>query len=141
MKAGVENKLLAVVRIRGGVKVRQEIKETLSRLNLDRVNNLSLVFGTKSNIGMIKKCNDFVTYGEITEEKLSALLNRKKFEISKEDIKEISAGKLKPREKINMPIRMSPPKGGYKGIKRSFSQGGALGYRGDAISALLEKMN
>ncbi|MCL4375525.1 uL30 family ribosomal protein [Candidatus Marsarchaeota archaeon] len=141
MKTDVENKLLAVVRVRGSVKVRQEIKETLSRLNLDRVNNLSLVFGTKSNIGMIRKCNDFITYGEIDEEKLSLLLSRKKVELSKEDLKEISTGRLKPREKINMPIKMSPPKGGYKGTKRSFSQGGALGYRGDAISALLDKMN
>ena len=141
MKTDVENKLLAVVRVRGSVKVRQEIKETLSRLNLDRVNNLSFVFGTKSNIGMIRKCNDFVTYGEIDEEKLSLLLSRKKVELSKEDLKEISTGRLKPREKISMPIKMSPPKGGYKGTKRSFSQGGALGYRGNAISALLDKMN
>ena len=68
MKAEIENKLLAVIRVRGRVGVRHDIAETLSRLNLKYVNNMAILFGTKSNIGMIKKCNDFITYGEINRE-------------------------------------------------------------------------
>ena len=36
-------------------------------------------------------------------------------------------------------FRLSPPKKGYEGIKRSFTNGGALGYRGKEINKLLER--
>jgi len=37
-------------------------------------------------------------------------------------------------------FRLNPPKNGYEGIKRSFKNGGALGYRGKEINKLIEKM-
>ena len=39
-------------------------------------------------------------------------------------------------------FRLHPPRGakGWGGIKRSFSTGGALGFRGEAISDLVERM-
>ena len=38
-----KNQLLAVIRVRGTVKVRASIAETLDRLRLKRVNNLVLI--------------------------------------------------------------------------------------------------
>ena len=37
-------------------------------------------------------------------------------------------------------FRLNPPKKGYEGIKRSFNNGGALGYRGKEINKLIERM-
>jgi len=37
-------------------------------------------------------------------------------------------------------FRLHPPRKGYEGIKRSFKEGGALGYRADKINALLRRM-
>jgi len=37
-------------------------------------------------------------------------------------------------------FRLNPPKKGYEGIKRSFVNKGALGYRGKEINKLIERM-
>lgn len=140
MKDDLENKLLAVIRVRGRVGVRRSINETLTRLNLSRVNNLALLYGTKSNIGMIRKCNDFVTYGELEKETLEKVLERKKVNVNKEDLEGLIAGKKSARTVMNIPIRLHPPKHGYEGIKRGFGAGGALGYRGEKINELLSRM-
>ena len=50
--------------------------------------------------------------------------------------------KIKYREipDIKPLFRLNPPKGGYEGIKRSFTNGGALGYRGKDINKLIGRM-
>jgi large subunit ribosomal protein L30 len=37
-------------------------------------------------------------------------------------------------------LRLHPPIKGYEGVKRSFSEGGALGYRGKEIEKLIQRM-
>ena len=39
-----------------------------------------------------------------------------------------------------MPIRMHPPRKGYRGIKQSYKAGGDLGYRGKEINSLIKRM-
>jgi large subunit ribosomal protein L30 len=137
----LENKLLAVVRVRGKCNVRQNIKETMKRLNLDSVNNLSLVFGTKSNIGMLQKCKDYVTFGEIDDKTLASLFEKKSIKVDKEAIESLAKGEKNPKElQIKLPIRMKPPKRGYKAIKIDFNSSGDLGYRGAEINALIARM-
>lgn len=140
MNSKIENKLLAVIRVRGRVGVRQSIAETLNRLNLKRVNNLTVIFGNKSNLGMIQKCNDFVTYGEISEEILQNLFESKGIKLEKEDLTSIQNGRKSLKSIINKNITMHPPKKGYEGIKAGYSSGGALGYRGEAINKLIKRM-
>lgn len=140
MKSKAENKLLAVVRVRGRVGTRQSINETLARLNLKRVNNLAILYGNKSNIGMIHKVNDFVTYGEITTDLMQELLKSKGYVVSKEDYEKVISGKATLRNIINKTIRMHPPRRGYEGIKHGFSVGGALGYRGAEMGKLVKRM-
>ncbi|MDI6721761.1 MAG: uL30 family ribosomal protein, partial [Candidatus Aenigmarchaeota archaeon] len=60
--------MIAAIRLRGSMKVRKDIKDTLRMLNLDRVNTLSIIEITPSNIGMIKKAESFVAWGEISED-------------------------------------------------------------------------
>ncbi|MCL5428057.1 MAG: uL30 family ribosomal protein [Candidatus Marsarchaeota archaeon] len=140
MKADIENKLLAVVRVRGRVGVRQSISETLKRLNLRYVNNLAVLYGSKSNIGMIRKCNDFITYGEISGSTLSSLLERKGVKLSQEDLKQVNEGKKSLGSLVDGPLRMHPPRRGYESTKRGYSAGGALGYRGREMEELINRM-
>jgi large subunit ribosomal protein L30 len=56
--------------------------------------------------------------------------------------KAISTGETKYSDlkDIKPIIRLHPPRKGYEGIKRSFQVGGALGYRGDEINTLIDRM-
>ncbi len=132
--------VLAVVRVRGRIGVNRSINETLRRLNLSRVNNMVLLSPTESNMGMVKKCNDFVTYGEVDPSLVERILSRKGIRTSKEDLAAVMSGAKAAREVMEVPIRLHPPTHGYEGIKRSFTRKGALGYRGAAINKLLSRM-
>ncbi|MCL5786957.1 MAG: uL30 family ribosomal protein, partial [Candidatus Marsarchaeota archaeon] len=136
----LENKLIAIVRVRGTYGVRQEIKETMKRMNLNRVNSMIILYGNKSNIGMINKCSDFVTYGEIDSDTIELIAKKRNLKMEKSDIESVSTGKKSPKEVIKMPIRMHPPRKGYRGIKQSFKAGGDLGYRGKEINSLIKRM-
>src|SRR5271157_3470992 len=136
-----KRKLLAVVRVRGTVKVRQSIVEMLNRLKLKRVNNLVLITATPDYVGMVKKSKDFVTYGEISEETLSKLFKSKEIEVKEADVKSLMSGEKTVKDlEIGMPIRMHPPKHGYEGIKKGYGEGGALGNRGAEINKLIARM-
>jgi large subunit ribosomal protein L30 len=54
--------------------------------------------------------------------------------IKKGDITYASLDGVKPL------FRLSPPKKGYEGNKRSYKVGGSLGYRGKTINELIERM-
>ncbi|VVB76878.1 50S ribosomal protein L30 [uncultured archaeon] len=134
-------KLLAVIRVRGTVKVRQSIVETLTRLNLKHVNNLVLLTATPDYLGMVKKSKDFVTFGEISEDVLSKLFEKKEIKAKEADIKALISGEKTVKDlEIEMPIRMHPPRHGYEGIKKGYGQGGALGNRGEDINKLISRM-
>lgn len=134
--AEANGKLVAVVRVRGHVKVSHDIEETMKRLNLPRVNNCSLIRLTESYRGMINKCQNHVAYGTIDQQTLERLLARHAPEAN---AKEVLSGKLDSL-KGNMPLRLHPPKRGYRAIKLSYRQGGALGNMGDDINGLITRM-
>ncbi|MEM0094645.1 MAG: uL30 family ribosomal protein [Candidatus Micrarchaeaceae archaeon] len=139
-KKDLEKKLLAIIRVRGRANVRRSISETLNRLNLRRVNNLVLVFGQGQSIGMIKKCTDYIAYGEIDKATLGALNAAKGLGLDDEKIEGMLSGKIPPGEVLSLPIRMKPPKHGYKSIKRNVNDGGSLGYNGAGINNLIKRM-
>ncbi|AEH06764.1 50S ribosomal protein L30 [Methanothermococcus okinawensis] len=150
----------AVVRVRGSVGVRGDIADTLKMLRLHRVNHCVIVPNTETYKGMINKVKDYITYGEIDKDTLVKLIlkrgrlpgNKRLNEEKVKELMDLSVEEL--AEKIvndeillkNTPLkpvfRLHPPRKGYDkaGIKRPFSVGGALGYRGDEINTLLEKM-
>ena len=134
----LKDKLVAAVRIRGRVNVRSDITETLNRLNLKRVSNCTLIKVTDSYNGMLKKCENYIAYGEIDEPTLTKLLEK---HISGLNAKEILSGKY-DAEKIRerMPLRLHPPRHGYKSTKLHFRQGGSLGYMGTSINGLITRM-
>jgi len=152
---------LALIRVRGRVHVRDDIKSTLKLLNLNRVNHCVVIEGTPQYSGMINKVKDYITWGEIDTETFKKLLEKRgrlpgnvrldeeyiKKNTSLKSIKEFAEDFMNSKtdlESINIkPVfRLRPPKKGYDraGIKKPFTVGGALGYRKEGINKLLERM-
>lgn len=149
------------MRVRGKVKVREDIEDTMRMLRLYRVNSCSVVTNTESIKGMIDKIKDYITWGEIDEETFKMLLEKRgKIVGNKKLNEEYLKDKLKmdfdnfvkeffefKRELKSIPgmkliFRLNPPSKGFdkKGIKKPFSVGGALGYRKDKINELIKRM-
>lgn len=121
-----ENKLLAVIRIRGSKQLRLKINNTLNCfLKLTRKNHLVLILETQSSLGWLQLCKDYITWAEANEETLK-LLNEKP-STEKNSLKHV--------------FRLAPPKGGFKKtIKLPFPKG-ALGKRTtESMNKLIEKM-
>ena len=150
----------AVVRVRGTVNVKPDIKRTLKLLRLTRANHCVLLEEKPSFKGMLQVAKDYTTWGEIDKDVLSKLIKTKGRLEGEEDITEdyvksstsysgvdklvqaIVDNKFKYKEIPNVKplFRLNPPKKGYEGVKRSFKNGGALGYRGKEINKLIERM-
>lgn len=113
-----EKGFVAVIRVRGMTKVRYEIRDTMAMLGLTRKHSMVIREATPSVLGMIKKAKDYVTYGFVDKA-------------------------IADRFGLCNTIHLHPPRGGFErgGIKKNFSIGGALGYRGEKISELIEKMS
>ena len=138
---------IAVVRVRGSVNLRKEVRDTLNLLRLYRKNFCIVVEDTPSSKGMIKKVKDYITYGEIDDETYKLLVEKRGEEYKGRE--QDKKGKIKYTKfilangkKIKPFLRLNPPKKGFgrKGIKVSFKAHGALGYRGNKINELLKRM-
>ena len=139
-------KLLAVVLVRGLVKVSQPVKDTLALLNLNRKNHCVVIKGNPVNLGMIKKVKDYIAWGEIDEKTYQQLVEKRgeEYQSRLTDRKEkynyntleVAGKKYKPY------FRLNPPQKGFgrKGIKVAFKAGGALGYRAEKINDLIIRM-
>ena len=150
----------AAVRVRGIINIKPDIKKTLQLLNLTRVNHCVLLEEKPSIKGMLQVAKDYITWGEVDKELLQKLISERG---KLEGDKELTEGHIKSATSFNnmdklsqaiienkfkykdipniKPIfRLNPPKNGYEGIKRSFVNKGALGYRGKEINKLIERM-
>ena len=150
-------KLFLVIRIRGNMGVAPEVLDTLKRLNMPKRHNASLLTDSKSNMGMLIKVTDYVTWGEISQPSLEALLEKRgrlagDNRLTQEALSKLNAGTFKEISEhaladgtlpvpIKKTFRLTPPSKGYdRSIKRHYGSGGELGYRGEAINKLLERM-
>jgi len=81
---------------------------------------------------MVKKAKDYITYGEIDDDVLKLLIEKRGQKSKDKDGKEV----------MKKFFRLSPPRKGFerKGIKIGFNAGGALGYRGKKINDLIKRM-
>jgi large subunit ribosomal protein L30 len=123
-----DGKRVAVILVRGLTKVRKDIKDTIICLNLHRKNYCVITPKTNEYMGMINKAKDYLTWGEIDVDTYKELVEKR----SEND----KDGNMKRF------FRLHPPRGGFerKGIKKSFVEGGALGYRANKINDLIKKM-
>ncbi len=142
--------MYAVVRVRGTVGVREEVERTLKLLNLNKPHHCTVVPENDSYKGMIFKVKDYVTWGEVSDEVLKLLVEKRgelegggKIPAEKVDeyVKKIKEVGLK-KAGLKPVFRLAPPRKGYerKGIKKHFTVGGALGYRGEKINDLIKRM-
>lgn len=150
--------MFAVIRVRGSIHLKPQIKETLALLNLNRVNRMVIVPETESYKKMLAKVKDYVTWGEINKKMLIKALEKrgrksrkkridKKFLKEKElkSIKELAEKIIKGKKPQALglkPFALKPPSKGFErqGIKKPYSIGGALGYRGKKINELIKIM-
>ncbi|MFH1431781.1 MAG: 50S ribosomal protein L30 [archaeon] len=142
--------MYAVIRLRGTANIRKEIMDTLDILRLNKPNHCVIVPETDIYKGMLQKAKDYITWGEIDDKTLEELVT-KRAKISqakkvdpkniKTIIEGIKKGKLKETG-IKPVFQLTPPKKGFekKGIKKTYKQGGSLGYRESNINILLQKM-
>ncbi|HVP26175.1 MAG TPA: 50S ribosomal protein L30 [Candidatus Bathyarchaeia archaeon] len=155
-----EPKCLAVVRVRGTVRGSLEARETLNMLNLPRNNYAVLVDDSPSFLGMLKAAQSFVTWGEVSKETVNMLIKGKGRlvgnkilteeylqKIGYKSLEELAESVQNCKAKywklpnIQPVFRLHPPTKGFKGkVKKSFAAGGELGYRGEKINELINRM-
>ena len=141
--------MYAVIRIRGTVSIAPEISTTLELLGLKRISNLSVWQENEQTKRMIMAVQDYVAFGNISEEVLKELITKKATPIeegakidAKKVVEELKKGKTMNQVGIVNCFRMSPPRKGYerKGIKVPFVLGGASGNRKEKINDLIVRM-
>lgn len=152
--------VFAVVRVRGTLNIKPDIKKTLRLLRLTRVNHCVLLEENAVYKGMLQMVKDYTTWGEIPEEIVAKLITSRGMLMGDKPItdeyvksatsfgtitklaKAMTENQFKYAEipEVKPVFRLHPPKKGYEGIKRSFVNGGALGYRGAEMNKLIERM-
>ena len=140
-------KQLAAIRIRGLTGMKIKIEDTLQMLRRYKKNYCCVLPHNPVYIGMLKRAKDYITWGEIDDEIFNTLVSKRgeEFNGRETDSKEkINYNEfiVVNNKKIKKYFRLNPPRKGFgrKGIKHSFQQGGALGYRGAAINDLIKRM-
>ena len=136
--------MYAVVQVRGVVKTNHEIKDTLKMLRLHHVNHCVLVPDTPAYLGMIRKVKDFVAYGEVDAGTLATLLRTRGRLTGDEKLTDEYVRAHTPYADIDeFAAALCSGETSFRDlveIKRTFQQGGALGYYGPQINDLLYKM-
>ena len=138
--------MFAVVRIKGSVNASEDVKDTLSMLNLKSQNHCVVVPETEQYLGMLRKAKDRITWGKVNEKTLSKLL-QKRGKISKEKLKEmkiknfdeLSDALIKNQIMLKLIFKLNPPIRGFKSTRLHYPKGD-LGSRGEKINELLERM-
>ena len=143
----VANKRLAAIRVRGLTGIRNKVEDTLKMLRLYKKNYCCVIPNSSAYVGMLKRGKDYITWGEIDEETFKMLVEKRSENFNGREAD--SKGKIKyndfmvvDNKKIKKYFRLNAPRKGFgrKGIKHSFQEGGALGYRGSAINDLIKRM-
>ncbi len=149
-----------VVQVRGVVNTRREIKDTLKMLRLHHINHCVLIPDTPAYMGMIRKVKDYVAYGVAEADVLATVLESRGRLTADEKLtdayvkensqyadiesfaKAICAGEAEITDLPGLKpvLRLHPPRKGYKSIKRTYQQGGALGNYGAEINGLVYRM-
>lgn len=156
------NALIAVIRLRSSIGLRKEAQETLTMLNLTRVNHAVLLDKRGSYLGMLQKAKDAITWGEIDAPTLARLLRKRGRLEGNRHLTDAYVAKhtghksivdlakalvsfetdLSGIPKLKKVFRLHPPSKGFRGsIKRTFQQKGELGYRGPNVNELLKRMS
>jgi large subunit ribosomal protein L30 len=110
---------LAIVRVRGNVRIGTGVRDTFKMLGLNKKNHCVIVEDLPHIKGMLKPISHLATWGPVDEKTLAALKTK--------------------GDKI---FKLNPPRKGYgrKGVKMPFKRGGASGDRKEKINDLIMRM-
>lgn len=140
--------MYAVIRLKGLVKIREDFKDALKMLRLNRKMHCVVLEENDVVKGMLQKVKDRVTWGEIDDDTLKLLIEKRGRKAGNERLTNEEAmnafNKLKESKKfpdgIKPVFRLTPPSKGFKhSIKQHYPKG-ELGYRGKEINELLKRM-
>ena len=150
--------MFAIVRLRGEVNLRPEIKDTLAMLHIHRVNHCVVVKEDPHYRGMIQKVKDYVAWGKIDDSTLAMLLERRgrlsanrrlteqylkentPYSSFKELAKAINSGSASLKDLQIKPIfRLHPARKGLRTTKKTVQQGVDLGFHPD-LTDLIKRM-
>ncbi len=152
---------IAVIRIRGTSKLKGTVEDTLKMMRLFKKNHCAIIKNDAISQGMLQKVKDYVTWGEVSEETIKLLLQKRGRIVGNKPLQEAW---IKEKTKMSLDefakaytdlkvelktipgikpyFRLTPPVKGFerKGIKKPYSMGGVLGYRKDHINDLIKRM-
>jgi large subunit ribosomal protein L30 len=151
---------MVVVRVRGHAKIQWRTVETMTRMKLTRVNHCVVLPKSATTDGMLQRVKDYVTWGEMSHEGLARLLfqrgevvggerltdayvkDNSKFTSILSFAKALEAGeaKISDVKGLKPVVRLPPPRHGYESTRRSYVDGGSLGYRGKEMEKLVDRM-
>ncbi len=152
----VEMAQLVVVRVRGTVNTRYDVRKTLELLKLRRLYSATIVPKDSYYLGMLNLAKDHIAWGEIDFETAKRLFvergrtvegKRVDESVAKaegfEDLDKMissvvdGATKLNQLKKVKQYFNLSPPKGGFKrSTKKPFNAGGVLGENRQILSLI-----
>jgi ribosomal protein L30/L7E len=118
-----EGSLIAVIRIRGAPKMSNEMEQTLHYLHLPRRHSCIIIANNPTTLGMIKKVQNYITWGEVTDDV----------------VKQLESKALKNKAKNSFGLKSPRKDMARKGIKLPRGSGGALGFRKD-MGKLITRM-
>lgn len=151
--------MIAAIRVRGTTGIKKDIADTLMMLRLNQINHAVLIDENPSYNGMLQKGKDYITWGEIDAETLAKVIAKRgrlagDVKITDEYLKEntdyssveelakavVESEATLEDAGIKPVFRLHPPRKGYKSTKKTYNEGGSLGYRGEKIGELIVKM-
>ncbi len=141
--------MYVAIRVRGSIGSKPDTKRTLETLGLKRTHTAGIYPKKTDVLVMLRDVSGYLTYGEATEETVKLLIEKKGKPMHPEDkldaskaISALKAGKSISSVGIRNQFRLSPPRKGWErgGIKKPFTVGGALGYRGEKINDIIKRM-
>ena len=140
--------MYAVIRIRGSINMKKDIKDTLAMLRLSRKMHCVLIKENDVMKGMLQKVRNWITWGEVDDDTLKLLIVKRGRKIGEKKLTEQETEEVfkkvkenqKAPEEIKPVFRLTPPSKGFKESVKQHYPEGELGYRGKEINELLKRM-
>lgn len=126
--------MIAIVRITGDVKIRQDIRETFKRMGLTRKYSCIVLENPNSEqMGMLAKVRDLVAFGELNRETFKKLVEIRGY-------KGKTPSKAKGEKPKQQVFRLHPPRKGIDSKLYFGQKKGVLGNNKEKINELIERM-
>ena len=136
------------IRLRGGVKTRRTVKDTLKYLRINRKMHAVLLKDNDVNKGMLNKARSWITWGEVDDSIIKLLIKKRGRKKGNKRLEDKEAEEIfnkikeegKIPEEIKPVFRLTPPSKGFKKPIKQHYPKGELGYRGKEINKLAKRM-